>query len=132
MIADHVRLDYYEVQMNAPSEAGGILEHLVFEIAQGVSGQTGVPFFRSLVRHLAAALEADFVLVGTLQPGSERIQALAVYGGEADTLEYELAGTPCENVVRNNRAPTPAESSECSLKFPCSRKWARRGMSAFL
>ena len=85
--------------MNPPSEVDNLLEHLVFEIAQGVSGQTGVPFFRSLVRHLAAALEAEFVLVGTLQPGSDRIKALAVHGGEDDTFEYELAGTPCENVV---------------------------------
>ena len=59
--------------MNPPSEVDSLLEHLVFEIAQGVSGQTGVPFFRSLVRHLAAALRADFVLVGTLEPAIERV-----------------------------------------------------------
>jgi formate hydrogenlyase transcriptional activator len=86
--------------MNPPSEIDSQFEHLVFEIAQGVSGQTGVPFFRSLVRHLAAALEAEFVLVGTLQPGSERIKALAVHGGDDETFEYDLAGTPCENVVQ--------------------------------
>ena len=86
--------------MNPGSEVDILLEHLVFEIAQGVSGQTGVPFLRSLVRHLAAALEADFILVGTLQPGSERIRAVAVHGGEDDTFEYDLAGTPCENVIQ--------------------------------
>jgi len=86
--------------MNPPSEVDSLLEHLVFEIAQGVSGQTGVPFFRSLVQHLAAALDADFVLVGTLQGGSERIKTLAVHGVQDETFEYDLAGTPCENVVQ--------------------------------
>ena len=88
------------MRMNPASEVDSQLEHLVFEIAQGVSGQTGVPFFRSLVRHLAAALEAEFVLVGTLQPGGERVKALAVHGGQDDTFEYDLAGTPCEDVVQ--------------------------------
>ena len=87
--------------MSAPSEAAGLLEHLVFEIAEGVSGQTGEAFFRSLARHLAAALHADFVLVGALQPGGTRIATLAAYG-EGKNLppfEYDLDGTPCANVI---------------------------------
>jgi len=77
--------------MSAPSEANGLLEHLVFEIAEGVSGQTGEAFFRSLARHLAAALKADFVLVGALQPGGSRIATLAAYadGADAPTREYD-------------------------------------------
>ncbi len=87
--------------MSAPSEAAGLLEHLVFETAKGVSGQTGEAFFRLLVRHLATALEADFVFVGVLQPGGERIRTLAAYGDGADApeFEYDLAGTPCANVI---------------------------------
>jgi formate hydrogenlyase transcriptional activator len=87
--------------MSATSEAAGLLEHLVFEVAEGMSGQTGDAFFHSLVRRLAAALEADFVLVGILQPGGERIRTLAAYGDGADapTLEYDLDGTPCANVM---------------------------------
>jgi len=42
--------------MNATSESDRFLEHLVFEIAQGGSGETGDAFFSSLVRHLARAL----------------------------------------------------------------------------
>jgi formate hydrogenlyase transcriptional activator len=88
--------------MSPSTEADRNLEHLVFEIANGVSGETGEAFFRSLVRHLASALRADWVLVGALQPDGERIATLAVYGpgGEAAALEYHLAGTPCANVVR--------------------------------
>ena len=50
-------------------QTGGDLEHLVFEIAQGVWGDTGESFLRSLVRQLSRALEADLVLVGGLLDG---------------------------------------------------------------
>ena len=87
--------------MSAPIEVGGLLEHLVFEIAEGVSGQTGEAFFRSLARHLAAALNADYILVGALQPGGSRIGTLAAYadGKNVPPLEYDLEGTPCANVI---------------------------------
>ena len=87
--------------MSAPSEADRLLEHLVFEIAKGISGQTGEAFFHSLVSRLAKVLDADFVLVGALQPGGERIKTLAAFGdgAEAAEFEYELAGTPCMNVI---------------------------------
>src|SRR5689334_7782337 len=96
--------------MSAPSEAGGQLEHLVFEIAEGVSGQTGEAFFRSLVRHLAAALKADFVLLGALQPGGQRIRTLAAYGDgqDAPAFECDLEGTPCANVIEKQLCSYPS------------------------
>jgi hypothetical protein len=67
-----------------------------------VAGKTGEAFFRSLVRHLAHALDADYVLVGALQPDGERIATLAVHGLGSKTaaLEYSLAGTPSALVVQ--------------------------------
>jgi formate hydrogenlyase transcriptional activator len=87
--------------MSPSSEADHSLEHLVFEIANGVSGETGEAFFRSLARHLARALAADYVLVGALQPGGQKVATLAVHtsGGEAAAFEYDLADTPCAHVV---------------------------------
>ena len=95
--------------MSAPSEAAGLLEHLAFEIAEGVSGQTGEAFFRSLARHLAAALKADFVLVGALQTNGSRITTLAAYtdGKSAPSFEYNLDGTPCANVVAKRLCSYP-------------------------
>jgi formate hydrogenlyase transcriptional activator len=96
--------------MSAPSEANGILEHLVFEIAEGVSGDTGEAFFRSLTRHLAEALDADFVLVGQLQPDGRRITTLAAYsdGKNVPGFEYELEGTPCANVIEKRLCSYPS------------------------
>jgi PAS domain S-box-containing protein len=95
--------------MSTPSEADGLLEHLVFEIAKGMSGQTGEAFFHSLVSRLSAVLEADFVLVGALQPGEQRIRTLAAYGDGAGvgTIDYDLDGTPCANVVEKQLCSYP-------------------------
>src|SRR6185436_9776918 len=43
-------------------------ERLLHEAAQGVNAETGEPYFRSLVAHLARVLEADIALVGELDP----------------------------------------------------------------
>jgi len=100
--------------MSAPTENVGLLEHLVFEMAKGMSGQTGEAFFHSLVGRLAAALEADFVLVGALQPGGERIVTLAAWsdGAEVPTLEYDLDGTPCANVIDKQVCSYPSGIQE--------------------
>jgi formate hydrogenlyase transcriptional activator len=88
--------------MRPSLEADRDLEHLVFEIAKGVSGETGEAFFRSLVRHLARALNADYVFVGALQGTGERISMLATYppDGGAGRKEYGLGETPCALVVQ--------------------------------
>jgi len=82
-------------------EPSGDVERVVVEIAKGVWSDTGEDFFRALVRQLAHTLQAHLVLVGALQPGGERIRALAVHtpDGAGPAFEYELAGTPCAGVV---------------------------------
>ena len=96
--------------MSPSSEADRSFEHIIVEYAKAVSGKTGGAFFRSLARHLARALDADYVLVGVLQPDGQRIATSAVYGpdGEAAALEYDLAGTPCANVVRQEVCSYPS------------------------
>jgi len=96
--------------MSPAGESAGLLEHLVFEIAQGVSGATGENFFRSLARSLARALDADYVLIGALAPSRDRISTLAAWGNGADVdpFEYELAGTPCANVVAKQLCSYPS------------------------
>jgi formate hydrogenlyase transcriptional activator len=100
--------------MSPSIEADRFLEHLVFEIAKGVSRETGEAYFRSLVGHLARALDADYVLIGALQPDGERIATLAFHGpnGDEAALEYGLAGTPCAHVVQQVVCSYPSGVSE--------------------
>jgi formate hydrogenlyase transcriptional activator len=96
--------------MSPSTEADRSFEHIVFEYAEAVSGKTGEAFFRSLVRHLAHALHADYVFVGALQPDGERITMLAAYGpnGEAEAIEHALAETPCALVVQRQVCSYPS------------------------
>ncbi|MFQ5630380.1 MAG: PAS domain S-box protein [bacterium] len=77
-------------------------EELVFNIAKGVSAATGDTFFRSLVKHLADALNADYAFIGVYEKKPvEQVTTIVVYadGKMADNITYELADSPCENVV---------------------------------
>ncbi len=77
-------------------------EEVVRNIAEGVSASTGEIFFQSLVRQLAQMLEMDFVLVGELiDQIEENVETVAVWAHNdiVDNFTYELANTPCQNVV---------------------------------
>ena len=116
--------------MSAPSEMRGRLEHLAFEVAQGVSGKTGDAFFQSLARDLAHALEADFVIVGALQPGSSTIHTLAAYKDQAEPagFEYDLAGTPCAKVAGGQ---TVSYATGVQKLFPQDSKLAELGAEGY-
>lgn len=82
-------------------------EQKLSEIARGVSTTTGLDFFHSLVQHLAHALEMDYVLIGEIgeigeigadKLGKVRTIAMSVFGKITENMEYDLVGTPCENV----------------------------------
>ncbi len=71
-------------------------------IAEGLSAATGSVFFQSLTQHLARTLEVEYAFVGVFAEGRlDRIRTLAFYadGRFVDDVEYDLLGTPCENVV---------------------------------
>ncbi len=61
----------------------------------------GKEFFRALVRHLAESLKVKGAWVTKLLTAENRLQSLAFWlsGGYVDTYEYDLANTPCEQVV---------------------------------
>jgi PAS domain S-box-containing protein len=77
-------------------------EEIVRNIAEGVSASTGEIFFQSLVRQLAQMLEMDYALVGELiDQKEEEVETVAVWANNeiVDNFTYELANTPCQNVV---------------------------------
>jgi PAS domain S-box-containing protein len=117
--------------MSAPTEANGLLEHLVFEVTEGVAGQTGAAFLHSLVRRLATALEADFVLIAALQPDGERVTTLAAFGDAAAGApkEYSVAGTPCAHVVKKRVCCYP---SGIQQMFPDLHSLAEFGAEGYV
>lgn len=71
-------------------------------IVQATSAATGPDFFRSLVKHLATALNCRYAILGeAVGEPATRVRTLACWTGQecAENFEYDIAGTPCENVI---------------------------------
>jgi diguanylate cyclase (GGDEF)-like protein/PAS domain S-box-containing protein len=77
-------------------------EERLRSIVEGTSSTTGADFLRSLVRHLAGALGTRFAFIAEVaDPANTRARLLALWAGDdyGDLFEYDLRGTPCENVI---------------------------------
>ena len=77
-------------------------------ILEGTSRETGLPFFRALVKSLAAALNVHGAWVTELEPRARRLDAYASWIGRdfVDDYRYAIAGTPCEEAVSACRSRT--------------------------
>ncbi|ABE43677.1 PAS domain-containing sensor histidine kinase [Polaromonas sp. JS666] len=75
-------------------------EALLIDVARSLSTETGEAFFRSVVQHVAKAMEADLVMVGeTADDQSVTSLAMVQDGLLQPNIRYELAGTPCDMVI---------------------------------
>ena len=86
--------------------------------SEGTSSAAGEAFFRSLVQHLAKAFHVQFAFVSELVDGRKRARLISFWVGEdyGETFDYEIADTPCEQViVRKQTADFPSRVRE---RFP--------------
>ncbi len=88
-------------------------EALLSNIARGVSAQLGESFLNSLVLQLGSELGAGFVLIGVVQPGSDRVRTLAycIDGAIAPNYEYPLAGSPSMQALQQRGTVTYAHGA---------------------
>ena len=106
-------------------------EEILKDIASGMSIEAGENFLPSLVRYLSKALQIDCAYVGDLvPPGAYSIKTQAVYskGRIIDNFEYDLAGTPCFNVVKNELCIYPQAVRQL---FPDSARLAQMQAESF-
>src|SRR5262245_65943276 len=99
-------------------------------VVEGTAGHTGDEFFRSLVRHLAAAVGTRYAFVAVFAGGT-RVRTLAFWFRDQiiDDIEWDVIGTPCEDVVRGNLCHHPAGVSQ---RFPADRRLVDWGMETSL
>jgi len=96
-------------------------DQLLQATAIGVTSATGAAFFRLLARHLAHTLGCDCAVVGVLPPGQGgRVRTLAFFADHdwLSNIEYDLEGTPCEQVVGKQLCIFP---SQVQRLFPRDR-----------
>src|SRR4051794_5174642 len=100
-------------------------------ILEGTARSIGAVFFQTLVRHLASALGVSFAFVAEFAGAPTRVRTLAYWGRGRiqENLEFELAGTPCEDVVRGGLCHHPQEVRE---RFPGDRLLVDLGIESYL
>ncbi|TAJ33468.1 MAG: response regulator [Nitrospirae bacterium] len=71
-------------------------------LVEGTAGTVGESFFRSLVQHLAAALNVRYALAAEYtNEARDHARTIAIWDGTGlrDNFEYSLAGGPCERLL---------------------------------
>lgn len=99
-------------------------------IVEGTAHSTGEEFFRNLVQHLAGAMGRSYALIAEFA-GPQRARTLAYWKrvGIVPNFEYNLVGTPCEDVVRGQLCHHP---NSVSAKFPSDTGLAEMGIESYL
>jgi len=72
-------------------------------IIEGTVAQTGIEFFRALVKNLATAMDVLGAWVTEYFPETKRLRALGFWfdGKYIENFDYPIAGTACEPVVES-------------------------------
>ncbi len=85
-------------------------ETMLKSTVEGTSAATGGEFFKCMVKHLAKAIDVQYALVGVINPDGKSVKTLAVWAGDkiVDNVEYDLEGTPCEQVVSRSTCVYPS------------------------
>ena len=86
------------------------VEETLRHITEGTAGSTGDEFFRSLVKHLAHALQVQYSFVAECTDESKKnVRMLAFWQGQdfGNAIEFPLAGTPCQAVIQGNACSYP-------------------------
>jgi formate hydrogenlyase transcriptional activator len=99
-------------------------------IVEGTAHGTGDEFYGSLVRHLASVMGTEHAIVAEFVTPS-RVRTLAYWsaGKQAPNVEYDLPGTPCEDVLGGNLCHHPTGVSK---KFPTDLALVEMGIESYL
>ena len=100
-------------------------------IVEGTARSTGVVFFETLVKHLASALGVSNAFVAEFTAVKTRVRTIALWGpnGPEPNIEFDLHGTPCEDVVRGGLCHYPSGVKEM---FPQDKGLVEQGVESYL
>ncbi|HET8950890.1 MAG TPA: histidine kinase [Solirubrobacteraceae bacterium] len=107
---------------------------LLRTIAAGTAASVGTAFLRSLVRHVAEALDAEIAFAAEVEEGAwARARVLASHGrGGVELPEgfgFSIAGTPCELCGGQDVVTIPTGTTAA---FPQDAFAARHGLDGYL
>ncbi len=107
---------------------------LLRTIAAGTAASVGTAFLRSLVRHVADALDAEIAFAAEVEEGAwERARVLAAHGRDGVELDegygFSIPGTPCEMAYDRDVVSIP---SGTITAFPRDSFVARHALEGYL
>ena len=107
-----------------------LAEQTFRDIVIGTAAATGSDFFPSLVRHLASALHVRYAFV-TDCDDQKHAKAVAFWKGDGfgDNFEFDIGGTPCENVLHGE---TCHYETNLQALFPSDEGLVRWGAESYL
>src|SRR6267142_3796942 len=99
-------------------------------IVEGTAAATGEEFFHALVQHLAKAMEIEYALVAEFL-GKMKARTLGWWTpkGIDENYEWDLMGSPCEDVVRGKLCHHPVGVAE---KFPRDEGLAHLSIESYM
>src|SRR4051812_40874169 len=100
-------------------------------VVEGTARGTGQEFFRSLVRHLAAAVDVHYAVVAEFPKAPPFVRTLAVWERDrvGANFEYDFTGTPCAEIVRGGLVHYPTGVSKL---FPHATPLVERGIDGYM
>ncbi len=100
-------------------------------MVEDIAHATGKDFLQSLVKNLAQAIRVPYAFVAEFARAKTRVRTIAYWSKDhfQDDVEWDLAGTPCEEVVLGQLCHHP--SGVCQL-FPDDRPLTELGIESYL
>jgi hypothetical protein len=100
-------------------------------VVEGTARGTGQSFFRSLVRHLAKAIDVHYAVVAGFPKAPPYVRTLAFWehGHIGKNFEYDLTGTPCAEIVRGGLVHYPTGVSQL---FPQATLLVERSIDSYM
>ena len=100
-------------------------------IVEGTAEETGDKFFQALVEHLAQALGVSYAFVAEFAGVKTRVRTLAYWTKDriADNIEFDLEGTPCQDVVGGKLCHHPTSVQSI---FPADQGLIDLGIESYL
>jgi formate hydrogenlyase transcriptional activator len=100
-------------------------------VVVGTAGSTGEEFFKDLVSHLASSLGVPFAAISEFSGVNGRVRTLAfsARGRIQENFEYDLAGTPCEEVTHGRLCHYPSGVKD---RFPLAKPLVGLGVQGYL
>ena len=100
-------------------------------IVEGTVRNTGEEFFQSLVRHLSRAIDVRYAFIAEFADVNTRVRTLAYWFRDRihPNIEFDLAGTPCEDVVNGSLCHHPSGVQE---QFSRDQALAEMGIESYL